>query len=304
MAQRTGREEQRGTAGRPTGTAGTISATGPIETAKPPQKSKPSNQYGPPGPPTPPKQSGPHGPPMPPRPLRPPGSTPPRSSGTLRGPLFSLAVDILLPLLVYYAARALGADQVPALLLSGAPPALRLLAGAVRHRRIDGVDLFLTVLLVGAALVSLIGGGPRVLLFKNAALSLAVGAWALGTAFTRNPLAFQLGQRLHQGEAVRARARLWQDSTPYRRGQRALTLLWGAEQFLDGGVGVLAAATLPPDTVPLLDRAVFLALLALAAGITAGYAHRFRGRHALPLFGAPAPAPATAPRAPRVSCDP
>ncbi|MEU7086463.1 VC0807 family protein [Streptomyces achromogenes] len=241
---------------------------------------------------------------MPPRPLRPPGSTPPRSPRALRGPLFSLAVDILLPLLVYYAARALGADQVPALLLSGAPPALRLLAGAVRHRRIDGVDLFLTVLLVGAALVSLIGGGPRVLLFKNAALSLAVGAWALGTALTRNPLAFQLGQRLHQGEAVRARARLWQDSTPFRRGQRALTLLWGAEQFLDGGVGSLAAATLPPDTVPLLDRAVSLALLALAAGITAGYAHRFRGRHALPLFGAPAPAPATAPRAPRVSCGP
>ncbi|MFD0395184.1 VC0807 family protein [Streptomyces nogalater] len=107
-------------------------------------------------------------------------------------------MDILLPLLVYYAARALGADQAPALLLSGAPPALRLLADAVRHRRIDGVDLFLTVLLAAAALVSLIGGGPRVLLFKNAALPLAVGAWALGTAFTQRPLAFQLGQRLHR----------------------------------------------------------------------------------------------------------
>ncbi|MFF9580718.1 VC0807 family protein [Streptomyces achromogenes] len=252
-----GRGEQRGTTGRPTGTAGAISAPGPVEKARPP-------------------------------------------TGTLRGPLFSLTVDILVPLLVYYAARALGAEQGPALLLSGAPPALRLLAGAVRHRRIDGVDLFLTVLLVAAALVSLIGGGSRVLLFKNAALSLAVGAWALGTAFTRSPLAFQLGRRLHRGEAARARDRLWQNSAPFRRGLRALTLLWGVEQFLDGGIGALAAATLPPDTVPLLDRAVSLALLAVAAGITAGYARRFRRRHALPLFGAPAPV--TAPRAPRVSC--
>ncbi|CAL9290282.1 hypothetical protein SUDANB180_05871 [Streptomyces sp. enrichment culture] len=296
MAERTGRGEQRGTTGRPAGTAGAMGTAGLIGTARPPRQS------GPPEPPGPPKTLESAGPPDSSRPVRPPGSGPPRPPGTLRGPLFSLAVDVLLPLLVYYAARALGADQGPALLLSGAPPALRLLTGAVRHRRIDGVDLFLTVLLVAAALVALVGGGPRVLLFKNAALSLAVGAWALGTAFTRSPLAFQLGQRMHRGDAVRARAGLWQDSAPFRRGQRALTLLWGAEQFLDGGAGALAAATLPPDTVPLLDRAVSLALLALAAGITAGYARRFRRRHGLPLFGALAPAAAPGPS--RVSCTP
>ncbi|MEV5170113.1 VC0807 family protein [Streptomyces flaveolus] len=213
---------------------------------------------------------------------------PPRSPGTARGPLLSLAVDILLPLLVYYAARALGAGQTSALLLGGAPPALRLLAGAARHRRIDGVDLFFTVLLAAAALVSLIGGGPRVLLFKNAALSLAVGAWALGTAFTRRPLAFQMGQRLHRGGVARARDGIWQDCAPFRRALRVLTSLWGAEQLLDGAVSSVAAATLPTDTVPLLDRALSLFLLGLTAGATAVYARRFRTRHALPLFGTPA----------------
>ncbi|WP_381556651.1 VC0807 family protein [Streptomyces eurythermus] len=284
MAEHIGYGEQRGTTGRPTGAAGVSGTAEPVETDRPPEQSQPPRSS------TAPTSCGP---------ARLPGTGPPRPPGTLRGPLLSLAVDILLPLLVYYAARALGADQGPALLLGGAPPALRLLAGAVRHRRTDDVDLFLTVLLVAAALVSLLGGGPRVLLFKNAAPSLAVGAWALGTAFTRRPLAFQLGQRMHRGEAVRARAGLWQNSAPFRRGQRALTLLWGAEQLLDGGAGTLAAVTLPPDTVPLLDRAVSLSLLALAAGLTAGYARRFRGHHALPLFGAPAPA--TAPRAPRES---
>jgi hypothetical protein len=212
--------------------------------------------------------------------------------GAGRGPLLTLAVDIVLPLLVYYAARALGAGQGPALLLSGAPPALRLLWGAVRHRRIDGVDLFFTVLLATAALVALIGGGPRVLLFKDAALSLVVGGWVVGTAFTGRPLAFQLGQRLHRGAAARARAGIWRESAAFRRGLRVLTLVWGAEQLLDGGLGTLAAATLPTDTVPLLARALSLLLLALAAGATAVYARRFRIRHALPLFGAPAPAPA------------
>ncbi|MFF7093169.1 VC0807 family protein [Streptomyces rubradiris] len=293
MAERMGCGEQRGTAGRPAGTAGAMSTAGLTGTAGPHKRS---------GPPRPPEPLRTSGPPDSSRPVRPPGSGPPRPPGALRGPLSSLVVDVLVPLLVYYAARALGADQGPALLLSGAPPALRLLTGAVRHRRINGVDLFLTVLLVAAALVALIGGDPRVLLFRNAALSLAVGAWALGTAFTRGPLAFQLGQRMHRGDAVRARAGLWQGSAPFRRGQRALTLLWGAEQFLDGGAGALAAATLPPDTVPLLDRVVSLALLAVAAGITAGYARRFRRRHAIPLFGAPAPA--TAPPAPRVSRTP
>ncbi|MFF8904631.1 VC0807 family protein [Streptomyces olivaceoviridis] len=215
---------------------------------------------------------------------------PARPSGTARGPLLSLAVDLVLPLLVYYVARALGTGQASALLLSGAPPALRLLAGAARHRRIDGVDLFFTVLLAAAALVSLIGGGPRVLLFKNAALSLAVGGWALGTAFTGRPLAFQVGQRLHRGSAARARDRIWQDSTPFRRALRVLTALWGAEQLLDGALGSAAAATLPTDTVPLLDRALSLLLLGLTAGATAVYTRRFRIRHALPLFGTPAPA--------------
>ncbi|MGW0508196.1 VC0807 family protein [Streptomyces olivaceoviridis] len=215
---------------------------------------------------------------------------PARPSGTARGALLSLAMDLVLPLLVYYVARALGAGQASALLLSGAPPALRLLAGAARHRRIDGVDLFFTVLLAAAALVSLIGGGPRVLLFKNAALSLAVGGWALGTAFTGRPLAFQVGQRLHRVGAARARDRIWQDSAPFRRALRVLTALWGAEQLLDGALGSAATATLPTDTVPLLDRALSLLLLVLTAGATAVYTRRFRIRHALPLFGTPAPA--------------
>ncbi|MEU8969329.1 VC0807 family protein [Streptomyces monashensis] len=210
-----------------------------------------------------------------------------RAGGTGYSPLLGAAVDIVLPLVVFYAARALGAGQAPALLLSGAPPALRLLYGAVRHRRIDGVDLFFTVLLCAAASVTLLGGGPRVLLFKDAALSLVVGIWVLGTGFTRRPLAFQLGQRLHRGPTARARAGFWEGSAEFRRALRVLTLAWGAEQLLDGGLGTLAAATLPTDTVPLLTRVVSLSLLAVTAVATAAYARRFRTRHRLPLLGAP-----------------
>ncbi|MGW3207673.1 VC0807 family protein [Streptomyces sp. NPDC001135] len=209
------------------------------------------------------------------------------TGGSAHGPLLAIAADIALPLLVYYAARALGAGQGPALLLSGAPPALRLVTGAVRQRRIDGVDLFFTVLLALAALTTLIGGSTRLLLFKDAALSLVVGGWVLGTGFTGRPLAFQLGQRLHRGPAARIRAGLWRDSAEFRRGLRVLTVVWGAEQLLDGGIGTLAAATLPTDVVPLLGRVLSLLLLALAAAVTAAYARRFRTRHGLPLLGAP-----------------
>ncbi|MES4887203.1 VC0807 family protein [Streptomyces sp. NPDC096012] len=227
-------------------------------------------------------------------PLRRPGAaTATRSRGTFRAALLPLAVGILLPLAVYYAARAFGAGQGAALLLSSAPPGLRVVWGVVRHRTIDGVDLFFTVLLAAAALGSLLGGGHRLLLFKDAALSLVVGGWVLGTGLTRRPLAFQLGQRLHRGEAARARAGLWQDHAEYRRSLRLLTVVWGAEQLLDGALGTLAAATLPTDTVPLLARVQSLLLLALTAAVTAAYARRFRTRHGLPLFGTPAPAAGT-----------
>ncbi|MFF3916168.1 VC0807 family protein [Streptomyces sp. NPDC001852] len=210
-----------------------------------------------------------------------------RTAGTAYGPLLTIAVDVLLPLLVYYAARGLGAGQGPALLLGGAPPALRLVSGALRRRRIDGVDLFFTVLLAAAAFATLLGGSTRLLLFKDAALSLVVGGWILGTGFTGRPLAFQLGQRLHRGPAVGARAGIWRDSAEFRRALRALTVLWGAEQLLDGALGTLAAATLPTDVVPLLARVLSLLLLVLTGVATAACARRFRTRHGLPLFGAP-----------------
>jgi hypothetical protein len=210
-----------------------------------------------------------------------------KAGGAPHGPLLTIAVDILLPLLVFYAARALGAGQAPALLLSGAPPALRLVSGAVRQGRIDGVDLFFTVLLAAAALATLIGGSTRLLLFKDAALSLVVGGWILGTGFTGRPLAFQLGQRLHRGPAASARDGMWRDSAEFRRGLRVLTVLWGAEQLLDGGLGTLAAATLPTDAVPLLTRVLSLLLLALTVAATAACARRFRTRHGVPLFGTP-----------------
>src|SRR5690242_14352693 len=41
------------------------------------------------------------------------------TAGPAHGPLLAIAADIALPLLVYYTARALGAGQAPALLLSG-----------------------------------------------------------------------------------------------------------------------------------------------------------------------------------------
>jgi hypothetical protein len=210
-----------------------------------------------------------------------------RTDATAYGPLLTLAVGILLPLLVYYAARGLGVGQGPALLLSGAPPALRLVSGAVRQRRIDGVDLFCTVLLAAAALAALIGGGNRLLLAKDAALSLVVGGWILVTGFTGRPLAFHLGQRLHRGPVAGTRAGIWRDSAEFRRALRVLTVVWGAEQLLDGGLGTLAAATLPTDVVPLLARFLSLLLLVLTAGATVAYARGFRTRHGIPLFGAP-----------------
>lgn len=160
------------------------------------------------------------------------------------------------------------------------------------------MDLFFTVLLAAAAPASLLGGGTRVLLCKDAVLSLVVGSWVLSTGFTRIPLAFQLGRRLHRGPAARARSKAWQDSAEFRQGLRALTLLWGSEQILDGGFGTLAALTLPTDTVPLLARVQSLVLLALAATATAVHTRRFRARHGLPLFGVSAAAGMSALRPP------
>ncbi|KOT50673.1 MULTISPECIES: VC0807 family protein [Streptomyces] len=200
------------------------------------------------------------------------------------GPLTrSLTINAVLPLALFYALRAQGAEQWLALLLSSAVPALRVVWTVATGRRADSIDLFVAGLLAISAATSLISGSPRVLLLKDVGMSVALGAWITGSLLTQRPFAYHFGIRLG-GESAE-RDRLWESTPALRQELRKLTAIWGGGQLLDATVGVITALTLPVDVVPLIGRCQTAVVLGATVLITLRRARRFRARHGVSLLG-------------------
>ncbi|MEU3753970.1 VC0807 family protein [Streptomyces olivoreticuli] len=210
-------------------------------------------------------------------------------SRSRRALLVPLAVNIVLPLAVYYILRAQGAAQWQALLLSSVVPAVHALGTAVLRRRLEFFDLFVVGLLAVSAATSLISGNPRVLLLKDAALPALLGLWILATLLAARPFAFRFGERLRTGAAVEDAERAWQEMPEYRSALRGLTTLWGCVQLLDAALSTVLALTLPVDVVPLVGRIQSFTLLGLVIVATVRRSRRFRAQHGRSLFGTGGP---------------
>lgn len=207
-----------------------------------------------------------------------------------------LGLNLVLPLAVFYGLRSQGVGQLTALTLSGAAPAGRVLWTLARRRTADGFDLFVIGMLAVRVVTSLLSAGPRVLLVKDASLSVAAGLWILGSLLAARPFAFQLAQYWSTPAAAEGRAAAWHTSPALRGGLTALTVMWGGAQVLDCAIGVLVALTCPVEAVPALNRGKGLALLGLVAVVTLLYSRSRARRYGVPLFGTRPPGPAAAPR--------
>lgn len=160
----------------------------------------------------------------------------------------------VLPLAAYYGLRSLGVSVFGAVLvstlLSAVPSAVTLL----RERRLDAMSVYLTVMLVGAVLVSLVSGSTRVLLAKGALLTGVTGVWFIVSLWGRRPLAYTFSRPLAEGRLQWPADwdDLWDRSPRFRRMWRVSSVVWGIGGLLDAAARVVLAWTLPPDDVPVL----------------------------------------------------
>jgi hypothetical protein len=189
-----------------------------------------------------------------------------RTSHALRGAL----IDIVAPIAVYYAARALGADVWVALLAGGAIPAIGVLAGLSRGRRPDTMGILILAALALSATVSLVNGSPRALLARD---GLTTGAWACYmylSLLAARPATFVVSRPLLEGRrafdpATRGWVRpapvswdeLWTRVPQWRRIWRVCTVIWGSAILADAVIRVAMAWTLPIGVVPALSGALW-----------------------------------------------
>ena len=198
--------------------------------------------------------------------------------------LAGMAVDLVLPVIVYYGLRSVGVAPMPALLASALPPLVSVVVTAVRGRRPDGLGLVVAASVLVGALLSGTSGDPRALLMRDGWLT---GAWSVvflvGLRWGR-PLTFTLARPLLEGRRIwdprggglRApRPESWDElySTEprFRRIWRVTAVIWATAFAVDAGLRIAMATALPVDVVPALSAALWPVTLVLLQVVTNVY---------------------------------
>ncbi|QYN24378.1 VC0807 family protein [Amycolatopsis sp. DSM 110486] len=185
-----------------------------------------------------------------------------------RSSAFALLIDIGAPVGGYYLLRAFGVVPVWALLLSGLPPALRVLYTAVTRRRVDGMGLFVLAIVAVSVVTTLLTGDARLLLVRNAWFSSLAGVWLLASlVIGRRPVTYKAARTLLPGKGAQLDD-AWEQRPSFRRLWRVLAVVWGVGGLVHSGVSIAMAYTLPIDDVPALDTVVSIAFFVLLQVVT------------------------------------
>ena len=201
-----------------------------------------------------------------------------RAAGSTRGPrrpVARMAVEFGLPAAVYYALRVAGVGVFSALLCGAVASAVVAVVPVIRHRRPDGLAVYVAAIMTGGVGVSLVAGSTQFLLAREALLTGVTGAWFIAGVRGRQPLAYLFSRPLLEGRFRWPSDwdELWDRSPRFRRMWRTSSLLWGIGTLLDAALRVIMAYTLPPDLVPALSTALYVGTsIVLIAVTTVHYA--------------------------------
>ena len=181
-----------------------------------------------------------------------------------------MLLNLVAPIALYYGLRVAGVGDLRALLIGAVAPGLSVAFTLIRHRRIDGLALFMiaTLLLTGG--VSLLTGSPRFLLAKDGLLTAVWGVWFFVSLLGGRPVTFTFSRPLLEGRRVFAAASrtwekpsgeswdaLWERLPRFRRVWRVSSVIWGGATLLDALLRVAMAYALPVDRVPALGGALW-----------------------------------------------
>jgi hypothetical protein len=175
-------------------------------------------------------------------------------SRTRKGP-WLLVVDIGLPLALYYGLRALGASDLTALLAGTVPGLISSAVSIARERRTDLVGMAVALSMVASAVVAVLGGDARLLLIRNAWISLPFAGVTLWSLRHPQPLCYTVTRAMMPRRAA-VMDRLWDEDPRFRRAWKWITIWWGIATVVDGVVRIVLSYRLPIAVVPALDPVI------------------------------------------------
>jgi hypothetical protein len=184
--------------------------------------------------------------------------------------------DIAGPLMAYSLLRSAGQSAVTALVLSGALPAVGVIAGLIRHRRVDAIGVLVLAGIAVGTILGLVSGDPRLVLVEGSVPTAVFGLLCLGSLWARRPLIYRFAIEFIGADTPKGRdfESLWQYQG-FRHAFRLYTIVWGVAYLAEAAARVIVVETTSTGTALTVSKVM---PYAVAAAIIAWMiAH---GRHA------------------------
>ncbi|HEY3557596.1 MAG TPA: VC0807 family protein [Kribbella sp.] len=178
---------------------------------------------------------------------------------THRGP-WLLIVDIAIPLGLFYGLKALGASDLTALLAGVVPGLISSAISLVRTRRTDLVGMAVVISMVASTVVAVVGGDARLLLVRNAWISLPFAGITLWSLRHPQPLTYVVTRAMFARRAD-LMDQFWESNARFRDAWKWITVWWGIATIVDGIVRIVVAYTLPISVVPATDPVITVATI-------------------------------------------
>jgi hypothetical protein len=178
---------------------------------------------------------------------------------THRGP-WLLVVDIAIPLALYYGLKALGASDLTALLVGVIPGLISSAVSLVRTRRTDLVGMAVVVSMVASSVIAVVGGDARLLLVRNAWISLPFAGITLWSLRHPQPMTYVVTRAMFAPRAA-VMDQLWETNARFRDAWKWITIWWGIATIIDGVVRIVVSYTLPISVVPATDPVITIATI-------------------------------------------
>lgn len=202
-------------------------------------------------------------------------TAPAERAPAVRRLLGGLAWDAGLPVAVYYALHLLGASDWVALLAAAGAAAVRVVAGVLRHRRLNQFAVLMLVVYGTGLLLAFVTGDARTLLLRSSLTTATVGLAFLVTAAVGRPLTLTAMQAFDPAGADRLAERYAQDPR-VRRGFRLVSTVWGVGLLAESLVRVPLVYALPVEVAVAATEGLLVATMLLLAGWNAWYLRRAR----------------------------
>jgi hypothetical protein len=227
-----------------------------------------------------------------------------------RNRLLSLAkiavFDIAGPLVAYSMLRSAGQSQVSALILSGAFPALGIVAGVIRRRRVDAIGVLVLAGIAVGSVLGLLSGNPRLVLVEGSVPTAVFGVLCLGSLWAQRPLIYRFALEFMGADTQKGRdfESLWR-YPEFRRIFRLYTVVWGVVYLAEAAARIIIVETASTSTALAVSKVMPYAVAAALVAWMVAYGRRAKRageRHAAaqPAAEAP-PAEAAAEEAPAVT---